>query len=265
VVRGIQFGLGMQLATLALKDYVAADGVQGYILAAASFVIVISLLGNRKYPASLFVIILGLVYALVLKVSAGTLVTGVGFSLPKFHPITQQDLLMGFLILTLPQIPLSIGNSVLATRQVAEDFFPQKKLNIRKIGFTYSLMNLIVPWFGGIPVCHGSGGMVGHYTFGARTGGSIVIYGAIYLILGLFFSQVFGEAILLFPKPMLGVILFFEGWGLMRLVKDLVGSKTDLGIALLVGLMAVGLPYGYVIGLVVGTLLAFLIGKKIVS
>ena len=265
VVRGIQFGLGMQLATLALKEYVPVDGTNGYILAGASFLIVIALLGNRKYPASLFVIILGIVYALFLKVNAGTLVKSVGLSLPHVHPITPKDLWTGFIILTLPQIPLSIGNSVLATRQVAQDFFPQKKLGIRKIGFTYSLMNLIVPFFGGIPVCHGSGGMVGHYTFGGRTGGSIVIYGTIYLVLGLFFSYVFGEAILLFPKPMLGVILLFEGWALMKLTKDLKDSKTDLGVAFLVGLMAVGLPYGYIIGLVVGTLLSILIEKKLVK
>lgn len=265
VVRGIQFGLGMQLATLALKEYVAADGVNGYILAAVSFAIVIVLLGNRKYPASLFVIILGLVYALALKVNAGTLVKSIGFSLPVFRTVTPQDLWTGFIILTLPQIPLSIGNSVLATRQVAQDYFPAKKLDLKKIGLTYSFMNLVVPFFGGIPVCHGSGGMVGHYTFGARTGGSIVIYGMIYLTLGLFFSRIFGDAILLFPKPMLGVILLFEGWVLMKLTKDLKESKTDLGIAFLVGLLAVGLPYGYIIGLVIGTFLSALIEKKVIK
>ncbi len=265
VVRGIQFGLGIQLATLALKEYVASDGISGYILAAVSFTIVIALLGNRKYPASLFVILLGLIYALALKVNAGTLVKSIGFSLPHFQTISPKDLWVGFIVLALPQIPLSIGNSVLATRQVAHDYFPEKKLGIRKIGLTYSLMNLVAPFFGGIPVCHGSGGMVGHYTFGARTGGSIVIYGMIYLVLGLFFSYVFGEAIGLFPKPMLGVILLFEGWALMKLTKDLKDSKTDLGIAFLVGLLAIGLPYGYIIGLIVGTVLAKLIEKKFVK
>lgn len=61
-------------------------------------------------------------------------------------------------------------------------------------------MNLINPFFGGVPTCHGSGGMAGHYTFGGRTGGSIVIYGSIYLALGLFFSHGFQIAIELFPS-----------------------------------------------------------------
>jgi len=34
---------------------------------------------------------------------------------------------------------------------VAEDFFPERPLTIRQISFTYSIMNLVNPWFGGIP------------------------------------------------------------------------------------------------------------------
>src|SRR2546427_7344381 len=71
VVRGIQFGLGLQLATLALKDYVQSDGVAGYALAAAGLVITISLMGNRRFPAALFVIALGVAYAFVFKIDLG--------------------------------------------------------------------------------------------------------------------------------------------------------------------------------------------------
>src|SRR6266576_1062630 len=67
VVRGIQFGLGLQLATLALKDYMKADGARGYLLAAIAFVIIVILIGNRRYPAALFVIALGLAYAFMFK------------------------------------------------------------------------------------------------------------------------------------------------------------------------------------------------------
>src|ERR1041384_3590677 len=64
VVRGIQFGLGLQLVTLALKDYVQREGTSGYVLAAAAFVISLILFGNRKYPAALFVILFGALYSL---------------------------------------------------------------------------------------------------------------------------------------------------------------------------------------------------------
>jgi xanthine/uracil/vitamin C permease (AzgA family) len=258
VVRGIQFGLGLQLAMLAIKDYVQADGAAGYVLAAVAFVITIALMGNRRFPAALFVIALGVAYAFVFKIDLGVVWQGAGFHLPQLRTVTRQDLLTGLIVLTVPQIPLSLGNSILATRQVAEDFFPERRLSIRAISFTYSLMNLVNPWFGGIPTCHGSGGMAGHYTFGARTGGSVIIYGCLYLVLGLFFSACFAQLIQVFPKPILGVMLAFEGLAMLLLVRDIAGSKADLLIAMLVGLMAVGLPYGYAIGLIVGTGLVYL-------
>ncbi|MGA2602744.1 MAG: putative sulfate/molybdate transporter [Verrucomicrobiia bacterium] len=258
VVRGIQFGLGLQLATLALKNYVQADGAAGYMLAAVSFVIVIALMGNRRFPAALIVIALGIIYALVLKVDFRVLSQGAGFRLPHVYSLTRQDLLTGLIVLAIPQIPLSLGNSILATRQIAEDFFPERPLTVRTISFTYSLMNLVNPWFGGVPTCHGSGGMAGHYTFGARTGGSVVIYGCLYLTVGLFFSGCFAQLIQMFPQPVLGVLLAFEGLAMLLLVRDIASSKADLLIAMLVGLMAAGLPNGYAIGLIVGTALVYL-------
>ncbi|HUU15097.1 MAG TPA: putative sulfate/molybdate transporter [Terriglobia bacterium] len=265
VVRGIQFGLGLQLAYLALRDYVRVEGIPGYILAAVSFALILALLGNRKFPPAPFAILLGVVYALLFKLDAGQLGRTVGFSLPEFHHPSLQDMMTGFVVLTLPQIPLSLGNSILATRQVAADLFPDQPLTVRKISMTYSIMNLVNPFFGGIPTCHGSGGLAGHHAFGGRTGGSVVIYGSMYLLLGFFLSGGFGLAIELFPKPILGVILLFESIALIRLVSDMAGSKTDFTIVLLVGIAALGLPYGYVIGLVVGTSLAYLAKSRVLK
>lgn len=106
--------------------------------------------------------------------------------------------------------------------------------------------------------------MVGHYTFGARTGGSLVIYGSIYLALGLFLSGSFQTAIQLFPMPILGVILLFEGLNLALLARDMAASKFEFAVVLLTGLLCVGLPYGYVLGLVVGTLLAHLLQRNVI-
>lgn len=173
------------------------------------------------------------------------------------------DVWTGFLLSALPQLPLSLGNSILATRQIATDLFPEKPITVRKIGLTYAAMNLVNPFFGGIPTCHGSGGMAGHYTFGARTGGSVVVYGAVYLIAGLFLSGSFAEVVLLFPKPVLAVILFFEAVALIVLVRDSTASKADFLIVLIVGLLANGLAYGYVIALVVGTVLAHAVRRGV--
>ena len=262
VVRGIQFGLGLQLATLALKDYVGADGSRGYVLAAIAFVLVIILMGNRRYPAALFVIAAGLAYAIIFKLNGSALLQGVGFRLPHIYRPTLQDVLTGLVLLALPQIPLSLGNSVLATRQITEDLFPERPVTVRGIGLTYSMMNLINPFFGGIPTCHGSGGMMGHYAFGGRTGGSVILYGMLYLILGLFFSGSFAHLVQVFPLPMLGVLLLIEGMRIMLLIRDTVDLKGEFSIAVLVGLIAAGLPYGYLVGILIGTVLFYVARRR---
>src|SRR3989475_11169660 len=186
VVRGIQFGLGLQLASISLQNYVRAESMTGYLLAGVAFVIVVLLLGNRRLPAALPVVALGLAIA-AYRLDPSSLAASVGLHLPSPHVPHLSDIATGFVLLALPQIPLSLGNSVLATRQLAHDLFPERNLSIRKIGVTYAAMNLISPWLGGIPTCHGSGGMAGHYAFGGRTGGSGLIFCLGFLAAGGFF------------------------------------------------------------------------------
>jgi MFS superfamily sulfate permease-like transporter len=221
------------------------------------------LLGNRRFPPAPFVIALGIAYAVAFKLHSSLPGHGFGVHLPMFHVPAWHDVAAGFLLLALPQIPLSLGNSILATRQVAEDLFPEKRVTVKKVSATYSLMNLVNPFFGGVPTCHGSGGIAGHYAFGGRTGGSVVIYGTMYLVLGLFFSGGFGAVIQLFPGPILGVILLFEAIALMKLVRDTMAVPGDFALVLLVGLLCFGVPYGYVVGLVIGTAIAYLLPGRL--
>ncbi|HEX6576136.1 MAG TPA: putative sulfate/molybdate transporter [Gemmatimonadaceae bacterium] len=257
VIRGLQLGLGIQLAMLALKDYVQADGLRGYILAAIGFTIIIALFGHRRFPPAIPVVVLGVIYAFTFKLTGTDFSNAAGFTLPVPRAVGLDDIAAGFMLLALPQIPLSLGNSILATRQVAEDLFPEREITVRKLSYTYALMNLVNPFFGGVPTCHGSGGLVGHYTFGARTGGSIIIYGSIFLVLGLFFSAGFQQLVGIFPLPVLGVLLFFEAAALISMIRDQAEDYRSLLIVVIVGLIAAGLPYGYAIGLVVGTALRY--------
>lgn len=256
VIRGIQFGLGLQLALLSLREYIPADSTLGFGLAAVGFFITVLLLGNRRIPPAPILILLGMAYGVLLKTDAESWKDVIGLHLPRFTLPEPTDILTGLVVLALPQIPLSLGNSLLATRQLVQDFFPERPITLRKIGLTYALMNLANPILGGVPTCHGSGGLAGHYAFGARTGGSVIIYGLFYLTLGIFLSPGFRTVIELFPKPILGVILLFEALALMRLLTDIAESKADFTLAILVGLAAVALPYGYVMGLIGGTALA---------
>lgn len=265
VVRGIQFGLGLQLCYLATRDYIPApyfseSALPSLALAGACFVIGILLLGNRKLPPAIPLIGLGVLFAFMFKVGFSDFGNSFGVATPRISVPQPKAIWDGFLLLALAQIPLSIGNSVLATSQCIKDFFPEKSVGVKKIGFTYSLMNIVSPFLGGIPMCHGSGGIAGHYAFGGRTGGSVIIYGSLYLVLGFFFSSGFGTIVHVFPLPVLGVILLFEGLFLISLLKDVSTGETDLRrsdffIAILTGIIAAGLPYGYAVGLVTGWIL----------
>lgn len=257
VVRGIQFGLGAKL-TLVAAGYIQAHGTPGYILAAVCFVVTVCLLGNRKVPPALLVIGIGLIYAFCLRLNMSAFTTSFGIVLPHFSAPTPRNVLDGFLLLGLAQIPLSLGNSIFATKQVSDDLFPEKRISVRQIGFTYSLLNFVMPFFGGIPVCHGSGGLMGHHTFGGRTGGSVIIYGGLFVILGLFFSNGFRDVIQIFPLPVLGVILLFEGFALMKLVADMANTPFRFSTALLVGILSFSLPYGFLIGIIAGTVVSYI-------
>ena len=258
VVRGIQLGLGLMLARVALGDYMKADGTRGYILAAVALGALILLRRQHRIPAPLVVIGLGALYAFAFNFDGHTWAGVVGLSLPRPLVPTADELARGALLLALPQLALSLGNSVLATSQATRDLFPERAVGVRKIGFTYGFMNIIGPLFGGLPVCHGCGGLAGFHAFGARTGGAPVLYGAMYVALGLAFAPGFATVVRIFPLPILGVVLLFEAVSLMLLVADVATERAHLWIALLVAAAVIGLPNGYVVGLVVGTLLAHL-------
>ncbi|MBL0954932.1 MAG: putative sulfate/molybdate transporter [Leptospira sp.] len=254
VVRGLQLGLGISLSMLAFKEYIPSESTKGYILAGISFLCIILLIDNRKVPASIVVIFFGFMYSLFFHFETYSTFSKFEINLPKIYIPNLEMILKGFILLTLPQIPLSIGNSILATKQISDDLFPNKKpVTIKKIGFSYSIMNLISPFFSGIPCCHGAGGMVGHYTFGGRTGVSVLLYGLFYLLSGLFMGNGLDILIKAFPLPILGTLLFFESLSLILLIKDSFQNSKEFIIVIMTGLLASGLPYGFLIAMIVGT------------
>jgi len=256
VVRGLQLGLAIQLGLLALKDYAARDGLSGYALALVAFLLIL-LLQRRAYPAALFALGLGMLYAIFVSPDSARLTLDAllpSLSLPKLYAPTLEDITQGFILLALPQLALSIGNSILATQRAVQDLFPSTALSVRRIGLSYAAMNLFAPLFSGVPVCHGVGGLAGHYAFGARTGGSVIIYGGFYVLFGLLFSGSFDALLHAFPMSLLGVMLFFEAVALSRVALTPVQSERDFGICALTALIVLGLPYGFLAGLLLGSL-----------
>ncbi len=121
------------------------------------------------------------------------------------------DLLIGTALLALPQLPLTLGNAVIAIREENNRLFPERAVTENEVAVSTGAMNLGSAVLGGVPMCHGAGGMAGHVAFGARTGGAPIILGTLLLVLALFFSGSVSTLFALFATPVLGVILFLTG------------------------------------------------------
>lgn len=133
--------------------------------------------------------------------------------MPNFPPaaLTWSDLAIGTLFLALPQIPLTLGNAILATKEENSRLFPDRPVTEKKVSISTGLLNLFGASVGGVPMCHGAGGMAGHVRFGARTGGATIILGTILVLAAVCFSASIETLLKIFPAPILGVILFLTG------------------------------------------------------
>ena len=256
VVRGVQAGLGLNLARTAL-GLAGLEGRWGWAAAAVAVGLLVALREHRRVPGALIVIGAGALWAAACRIDWSTVSSGFGWAWPQPAHLPWDQWSIALTLLVLPQLPLSLSNSLIATQHTVRDFFPEKSLTLRAIGFTYGAMNLIVPLLGGIPVCHGCGGLAGYHALGARTGGAVVIYGSIYLLIGAFFSGAFREVVQAFPLPVLAAVLLVEAGALVLLLRELGPSSTRLALAAVVALLCVFAPQGYLTGLVAGTVLYY--------
>jgi hypothetical protein len=99
-----------------------------------------------------------------------------------------QDLVTGVVVLGLPQAALTLGNAIIATVEENNTLFPRRPTTVKAVAIDHGIMNLVGASLGGVPMCHGAGGMAAHIRFGARTGGALVILGSLVLCTGLFFA-----------------------------------------------------------------------------
>jgi MFS superfamily sulfate permease-like transporter len=147
--------------------------------------------------------------ALIGKLSEAT----IEFRAPSFalSDLTWKDFALGLVFLALPQLPLTLGNAIIATAEENNRLFPDRATNENRLSTSTGVLNLFSASVGGIPMCHGAGGMAGHVAFGARTGGATVILGVILLLLALFLSGSVQTLLVVLPQAVLGVILFITG------------------------------------------------------
>ncbi len=142
---------------------------------------------------------------------------------------------------------MTATNAVIATSALIEEYWPDKPVPEKKLAVNTGIMNTVVPFFGGMPMCHGAGGLAGQYYFGARTGGTNIIEGIIEISLGLFLASSIASFFLLFPRSIIGAMLLLVGIELTKFVKDIRPQETPiLALTVVVSLLA-NMAIGFVV------------------
>ncbi|MBC7248716.1 MAG: hypothetical protein H5T62_00390 [Anaerolineae bacterium] len=247
LVRGIQLALGVTLAWTGLKMMRPAP-----LLGVLAVIIVLTLRQNRYAPASIVLMALGIgiiAWRGELRGSLELTLTLPPLTVPRLEDVWRAMLLAGF-----AQIPLSITNAVIATAALIRDYFPEKPVSEHKLMLNMGIMNVVSSFFGGMPMCHGAGGLAGQYYFGARTGGTSILEGIIELFLGLFLSRSVGNLLAAFPMPLVGGMMLLVGIELARVVVKLRGWKLYLALFTAALSVATNMAVGFVVGLAVAYL-----------
>ncbi|KAI3765457.1 hypothetical protein L2E82_15491 [Cichorium intybus] len=207
-------------------------------------------------PSAFIVFLLGVILAIIREPKVIN-----GF---KFGPSSIQTIKIsksawkrGFVKGTIPQLPLSILNSVIAVCKLSTDLFPEKTVTATSVSVTVGLMNLTGCWFGAMPCCHGAGGLAGQYKFGGRSGGCVALLGAIKLVLGLVLGSSIIKILTSFPVGVLGVLLLFAGIELAMCARDMKSKEESFVVLICTAVSLVGssAALGFVTGMVVHLLL----------
>lgn len=210
VIIGITLGLGFAFMLDGTRMMAA-----GLWLAAPLLIVTMLLLSNRAWLAMCLILAGGAAWAVITEPAVVGAVAGVeaGVSIPDwpFQGLSWEAVFVGVVLLALPQVPLTLGNAVIAPVEYNNREFPDRPITERQAAASTGIMNTLGSLIGGVPMCHGAGGMAAQVSFGARTGGAPIILGALLIVLGLFFSESIATLLRLFPHPALGVMLFLAG------------------------------------------------------
>jgi sulfate permease, SulP family len=277
VIRGVQLSTGILLVTQGIKLMLGTSTFQALRNAAEPYLsiqnlgpiplglmiggilggLTLLLLENKRLPAAIVVVGAGLLAGILWGTREGLHQIQVGMFWPDLLPYgfpSAGDFTFALLVLVLPQVPMTLGNAVMANADLSIQYFPQegKRVTYRALCISMALANLVSFFLGGMPMCHGAGGLASRYRFGARTGGSNLIIGAIFIVLALFLGEHLMGIIYLLPMAALGVLLVFAGAQLSLTVLDMKTRKDMFVPILIVGItLASNLAAGFLVGIAV--------------
>jgi SulP family sulfate permease len=281
VIRGVQFSTGVLLMVQGVKMMLGTSSLQllhklaepyltvqsigplpiGILIGVLGLLVTRLFLNNKKLPAGLIIILFGLGIGLFLGDNRDFYNIQMGFFIPEWmpYPFPQKvDFSFAIFALVLPQLPMTLGNAVIANADLSKDYFGKKakKVTYKALCLSMAFGNVLSFLIGGMPICHGAGGLAAHYRFGARTAGSNLIIGVIMILLVILFGKGIMLFLFLIPMSILGVLLLFAG---SQLSKSVMEIKHRSDIFVVIWILGVTLATNLAIGFLTGLIFAYVI------
>lgn len=151
--------------------------------------------------------------------------------------------------LLLPQLALTSVNSVLATREACERLYGESSRNVsvRRLFASIGFGNLLMSAAGGMPFCHGSGGVTAHHRGGSTAAWSTALFGGLLLLV----SHIYGSrpdaglvhvgdaqvAVFAMPQTLGAILLVAIGFSHFKLAAPTFSSR--LGAAKVISVLSV--------------------------
>ena len=268
MVEGIKFMLGttrLQVLRQAAEPYLSVGSIGpipiGIIIGIIGGLLTLLLLENKKFPAGLVVVLGGIGLGLLFGTGEGLDRMKLALHLPEILPFgwpSEADITFALFALVLPQIPMTLGNAVMAYADLSRDYFGDnsRKVTYKSSCISMALANFFTSTIGGMPLCHGAGGLAAHYRFGARTAGSNLMIGVIFVILAIILGDESLAVIYLLPLSVLGILLLFAGSQLALTIMDLENRKDFFVVVIMLGItFASNLAAGFIAGIVIAWIL----------
>jgi sulfate permease, SulP family len=237
VVRALQFGVGVLLVLAAIRLVAEPPPIFGgttpspwpVVLAVASFVTVAWAARRGRYAVALVLLAagLGVSVAIARPDLAGPALRWPDLSLPSGSAF-----LPALVLLVIPQLPLTFGNAVVAVSDLAHEYLGPAARRVLpwRVCLSCGLGNVGAAILGGMPMCHGAGGLTAHVRLGAGTAGMNLVLGSAFVLLGLFFAPDVPVILGLLPVWGLAAFLAYAGLRHALLVADLRGRSLLLAI-----------------------------------
>lgn len=267
IIRGNQLGVGLLLlfASSELVRRGPGDDTRALLVATGVLALCLAARG-RRLPVALVAVAAGVAWSLAhggLSAALHPAPTWPSIDLPGAG-----ELALALTLLVIPQLPLTLGNAVVGTADLARDYLGDRagRVSEGRLMLTAGLGNLAAGVLGATPMCHGSSGLTAYHRLGARGMRANMVAAGMFVLAGVLYGRHALALLGLIPLPVLGGLLACTGIRHALLVVDQRSGALVVAMAMgVVGALTRNLAYGMAVGMAAYALCPLLPGMVAVA